>query len=104
VLDQKKKDMRRRVAHFDVDFVTAVVVMMDEFKDGDGRRFMQPSVVRPHQVRKDSEMLYLWVPSLKRPRLQYVIAWIHSKIFRFGERSTWHSTSEFFLMMLAPGA
>jgi len=51
--------MRRRVAHFDVDFVTAVVVMMDEFKDGNGRRFMQPSVVRPHQVRKDSEMLYL---------------------------------------------
>ncbi len=58
MLDQKKKDMRRRVAHFDVDFVTAAVVMMDEFKDGDGRRFMQPSVVRPHQVRKDSEMLY----------------------------------------------
>jgi len=51
--------MRRRVAHFDVDFVTAVVVMMDESKVGNGRRFMQPSVVRPHQVRKDSEMLYL---------------------------------------------
>jgi hypothetical protein len=71
---ERKKDMRRRVAHFDVDFVTAVVVMMDEFKVGNERRFMQPSVVRPHQVRKDSEMLYLSVPSLKRPILQYVIA------------------------------
>jgi hypothetical protein len=48
--------------------------MMDEFKVGNERRFMQPSVVRPHQVRKDSEMLYLSVPSLKRPILQYVIA------------------------------